>query len=157
MKIKLNPITDKLPHRHAKVFLPPESLVYTGLLHEEIKIDVIQYDIDSYTENIITKVDDLKQFNFKNKTTWIQIYGLHDESVVKKIGDLFNIHNLVLEDILNIYQRPKLEDYDNYLFLVVKAFFSCFPHCNTLKIFTNNSVEFSLLFIHVEKFGFCLL
>ena len=41
-----------------------------------------------------------------------------------KIGDLFNIHNLVLEDILNIYQRPKLEDYDNYLFLVVKAFFS---------------------------------
>lgn len=39
-----------------------------------------------------------------------------------KIGDLFNIHNLVLEDILNIYQRPKLEDYDNYLFLVVKAF-----------------------------------
>ena len=83
MKIKLNPITDKLPHRHAKVFLPPESLVYTGLLHEEIKIDVIQYDIDSYTENIITGVDDLKQFNFKNKTTWIQIYGLHDESVVK--------------------------------------------------------------------------
>lgn len=122
MKIKLNPITDKLPHRHSKVFLPPESLVYTGLLHEEIKIDVIQYDIDSYTENIITNVDDLEQFNFKDKTTWIQIYGLHDESVVKKIGDLFNIHNLVLEDILNIYQRPKLEDYDDYLFLVVKLF-----------------------------------
>lgn len=124
MKIKLNPIADKLPHRHSKVFLPPESLVYTGLLHEEIKIDVIQYDIDSYTENIITKVDDLKQFDFKDKTTWIQIYGLHDESVVKKIGDFFNIHNLVLEDILNIYQRPKLEDYDDYLFLVVKAFFT---------------------------------
>lgn len=124
MKIKLNPISDKLPRRHSKVFLPPESLVYTGLLHEEIKIDVIQYDNDSFTENIITNVDDLKQFDFKEKNTWIQVYGLHDESVIKKIGDLFNIHNLVLEDILNIYQRPKLEDYDDYLFLVVKAFFT---------------------------------
>ena len=124
MKINLNTISDKIPHRRSKVYLPPESLVYTGQVHDEIKIDIIQYDIENYTEQNISNVNDLKQFNYKDKTSWIQIYGLHDESVIKEIGDLFNIHNLVLEDILNINQRPKLEDYNDYLFLVVKAFFS---------------------------------
>lgn len=124
MKIKLNTISNKLPHRRSKVYLPPESLVYTGQVHDEIKIDIIQYDKENYTEEEISNVNDLKQFNYKDKTTWIQVYGLHDESVIKEIGNLFNIHNLVLEDILNIYQRPKLENYNDYLFLVVKAFFS---------------------------------
>ena len=85
MKIKLNPISDKLPRRHSKVFLPPESLVYTGLLHEEIKIDVIQYDIDSFTENIITNVDDLKQFNFKNKTLGYRSMDYTTNQSLKKL------------------------------------------------------------------------
>ncbi len=122
MKLNFNTITNKLPHKKAKVYLPPESLVYTGDIPVPIKIKIIQYNENGYLEVEITEVEDLTKLNFTDNITWLQIYGLHDEDLIKQIGDYFKIHNLVLEDILHVDQRPKIENYDDYLFLVIKSF-----------------------------------
>jgi len=51
--------------------------------------------------------------------TWINIDGLHQMDVLEKLGACYGIHPLVLEDILTD-QRPKIEDYDDYIFIVLK-------------------------------------
>ena len=57
--------------------------------------------------------------------TWLNITGVHNETIIHEAGEIFNIHPLVLEDIANTTQRPKVEEYDDYLFLVIKmAYFS---------------------------------
>jgi magnesium transporter len=48
-------------------------------------------------------------------TAWINIDGLHDTEMLKRLGEQFGLHPLVLEDIVNVNQRSKVDDYDNYL------------------------------------------
>ena len=57
----------------------------------------------------------------KPVVTWIHVIGLHETQILKKFGDLLKLHPLVLEDILNTDQRPKLEDYGEYLYIVLKS------------------------------------
>ena len=54
--------------------------------------------------------------------SWINIYGLHNIEVINEIGSRFNVHSMVLEDVLNTGQRPKMEDFDDVFFLVLKMF-----------------------------------
>lgn len=56
------------------------------------------------------------------KIQWLNVYGLHEPALLDKIGRRFNLHPLVMEDIPNTDQRPKVEDYGNYLFIVAKVF-----------------------------------
>jgi magnesium transporter len=86
------------------------------------KITVIDYDDQHYDE---MEAKDVAQcFAFKNKpsVTWINIDGLHQVDVLEKLGNCYGIHPLVLEDILTD-QRPKIEDYDNYIFIVLKMLY----------------------------------
>jgi magnesium transporter len=59
----------------------------------------------------------------KPEITWVNIDGLHDIDVINKIGNQFNLHPLVLEDILNTQQRPKLDDMEDYLFVIAKMIY----------------------------------
>lgn len=102
--------------------LPPGSLVHTG----ERKTDATRITLISYSE----KACEEKQINlgeipgpdFDPATVqWIHVEGLSDVSVLETIGRQFSLHSLVLEDILNTQQRPKLEDYNAYTYTVVKA------------------------------------
>ena len=52
--------------------------------------------------------------------TWINVDGLHNIETIEKIGKNFELHPLILEDILNTGQRPKCEDYEQCLFVVLK-------------------------------------
>ena len=52
--------------------------------------------------------------------TWLNVSGVHDENIIHNIGEIYNIHPLVLEDVANTTQRPKMEEHDNYLFVVIK-------------------------------------
>ena len=56
--------------------------------------------------------------------SWIEVCGIHDVKAVEQIGREFSIHPLVLEDILNTVQRPKFEEYDDYLFIVLRVPYS---------------------------------
>jgi magnesium transporter len=98
--------------------LPPGSLVYTGEKDIETKITFIEYDKDNFNQKIIEKCPE-----FKNKDTikWIKINGFSNIENLKDIGQCFNLHPLALEDILNTNQRPKIEDYKDYLYVVLKS------------------------------------
>jgi magnesium transporter len=106
-----------------KVGLSPGTLVYTGeKKKEEIKITLFDYKDDIINEYDIKNIEEVFSCKDSDKTSWINIDGLHNISIVEKIGSHFEIHPLVLEDILHTSQRPKLDDYDNYLFIVVRMF-----------------------------------
>ncbi|MFX0081994.1 MAG: magnesium/cobalt transporter CorA [Candidatus Hodarchaeota archaeon] len=105
--------------RKKKVGLPPGTLIYTGdKKKEKTKIKVIEYSEDHYTYQEFADIQiDLTKIE-KPLIKWIDIYGLAQVEVVDEIGRQFNLHPLVLEDILSPNQRPKLEDYGNYIFAV---------------------------------------
>ncbi|MCF7969649.1 MAG: magnesium/cobalt transporter CorA [Methylococcaceae bacterium] len=102
--------------------LPPGSLVHIGEVHNiNTNVSVIQYNDDSLVHHDDVLFSELGQFNSDNLKTWINVDGLSDTRVVESIGKEFGIHPLVLEDILSTHQRAKLEEYEDYLYLVVKG------------------------------------
>ncbi len=105
-----------------KVGAPPGTLVYTGEKPKiKTKVKAIDYNSKSFSIKDIEDInDDLKKID-PNKIRWVNIAGLFETNVIEKIGQLFNLHPLVLEDILNPNQRPKFEDYEDYLFIVLKT------------------------------------
>ena len=104
-----------------KAGLPPGSLVFTGKQHaEEVMIDIIDYGPDSFKELKSENIEECFPYRDTAGVTWIDIKGVHDSGLVSKLGEYFEIHPLVLEDILHTNQRPKMEVFDNYLFIVLR-------------------------------------
>jgi magnesium transporter len=87
---------------------------------DTVRITVIDYDERTLNEKQVTNVEECFQFKTTPSVTWINIDGLHDVELVGKIGKHYEIHPLVLEDIVNTTQRPKFENMDTYLFVVIK-------------------------------------
>lgn len=107
--------------RKRKTGLPPGSLVYTGDHRpENPDVTIIHFSENSYQESLLKDV--ITTPAVKDHITWYDIRGLHDVKLIERIGAAFNIHTLVLEDILNVSQRPKFEAYKNGCFIVAHAF-----------------------------------
>ena len=101
--------------------LSPGSLVFIGNQKvENVRIRVIDYDGTQLKEDELKEIAQGAEFKRTNTVTWINVDGLHDLSLMKEIGDTFEMHPLLMEAILNTGQRPKLEEFDNCLFLVLK-------------------------------------
>ena len=101
--------------------LPPGSLIYVGKEKAtKAKIEIIDYTKNKFTEKTTKKVEECYPFKKKPTVTWLNIVGINDIKVIENIGSHFDIHPLVLEDILNTNQRPKIEDFGEYIFLVLK-------------------------------------
>lgn len=101
--------------------LPPGTVIYTG--HErtdEVQIRVIDYTADHLQEVSVTQDNALSQFVNSDSRTWIDVIGVHDTDRLKSIGEQFNLHPLILEDIANTHQQPKLEDQDDFFFMVFR-------------------------------------
>ena len=110
--------------RSKKRGLPPGSLVYTGEKKiDNVKISVIDYDQNNIQEKEVKDIKECFPFKDKPTVTWVNIDGLHDVDVIEKIGNYFEVHPLVLEDILNTDQRPKMENFDKYFFFIVKMLY----------------------------------
>ncbi len=90
---------------------------------DEVRITVIDYDPEGVQEKQITVIDECFLFREKPSVTWINVDGLHQPEIIQKLGDCYGFHPLVLEDILNTGQRPKLEDYTEYLYIVLKMLY----------------------------------
>jgi magnesium transporter len=104
-----------------KAGLPPGSLVYVGdKTEKKFKATVVVYNQDTYAEEKLASLDACLILPDPHKVTWLDINGLHEIQNLEKLGDCFSLHPLVVEDILNTNQRPKVEDYGNYLYLVLK-------------------------------------
>lgn len=110
-----NPVPGK------KTGLPPGSLVYIGKPGTgPIKISVMQYNESECIELVANNTADLKNYISSNHNTWINIDGVYDVSVVESIGSILQLDPLSLEDIVNTHTRPKLDEYENYIFCVLK-------------------------------------
>jgi magnesium transporter len=104
-----------------KAGLPPGTPVHVGAqVAEEVKISVINYDQTRY--EIIHPEDPQECSIYREKATvtWINVDGLHRIEVIENLCSCFGIHPLTVEDILNTTQRPKLDIFDDYIFLVIK-------------------------------------
>lgn len=97
---------------------PPGTLIYTGeATKQKTEISVIAYNKNEISEEKINSLEELPEAS--EQTVWININGLHDVSVIEEIGKKYNIHSLILEDILHIGQRPKFEEFPDYLYFVL--------------------------------------
>jgi magnesium transporter len=111
----------KLIKRSKLTGQPPETLLYEGKARSEhIKITVFDYDENNFIEKEARDVDECIPFRDKQTVTWINVDGVHRIDVLEKLTACYNIHHLVLEDILNINQRPKVEDFGEYVYIAAK-------------------------------------
>ncbi len=113
--------------RNKKIGLPPGALVYVGdeeaQKHVKPTISKIVYNADELIECELS-VESLSSFvPDPDKKLWINIHGVHDVGLIKQIGDIFKLHPLVVEDILNTEQRPKVDEFEDYLFLETRNFY----------------------------------
>ena len=107
--------------RSKKAGLPSETLMYTGEKKDEkIIIHVIDYDETNFLETELSAAEACIPYKNKPTVTWINVDGVHNVPVLEKLGDCFGLHRLVMEDILNTDQRPKMEDFGEYLYIVLK-------------------------------------
>ena len=103
-----------------KAGLPPGTVLYTG----QSKNSPVDMELYSFSSGEILKKkigrDELEEIKNNGKINWININGIHDTELLSRFGAVFEIDNLVLEDITNVNQRVKIEDLGNYLFMVLK-------------------------------------
>jgi len=107
----------KRPRKHG---LPPGTLIFTGDRHSDaVAVTLVHYDegvaFSTTTENVIPRADG------GSLITWYDLRGLHNVPLIEELGRQYNVHPLVLEDVLDTQQRPKFEDYDNGIFIIAQA------------------------------------
>lgn len=110
----------RLKKRAKKIGLPPGTLVYTGEGHRrKTEITLFRYNADTFEERSTENLQGLLDQG-ERVVTWIDIENLHRPEMLEEIGRAFSIHPLILEDILNVDQRPKAEDCGSHIFFVLK-------------------------------------
>ena len=107
--------------KHARLGLPPGSLVHIGERKiEKVRITVMDYDESRCHEAVLDDIEQAAEYRDKPSVSWVNIDGIHDTQMMEAAGRIFDIHQLVLADIMNTRQRPKYEAYDGYVFIVLK-------------------------------------
>ncbi len=110
-----------LKNRSQKSGLPPGSLVPIGEKKTDgVQILVLDYDEAHFQEKEIHALEECLVFKDQPTVTWINVDRVDDVETVQKLGECYGLHPLVLEDILNTDQRPKMEDYGEYAYIVLK-------------------------------------
>lgn len=110
--------------RSKKAGMAPGSLVHIGEQRTgPIKITIFEYDETHCQERQVADPEEIKIAPAPT-VTWINVNGIHQLEIIEKFGKQFHLHPLLLEDIVNTDQRPKLDDYDTYWFIVLKMLYA---------------------------------
>jgi magnesium transporter len=125
LKMKTNKTDINKPkvtkRRSSKAGLPPGTLVHVGEKKiETVKITYIDYDEQVFQEKQVQNIEECLKLKNTPTVTWINIDGIHKVELIEKLGKGFELHPLILEDILSTGQRPKFEDYEKYIYIVLK-------------------------------------
>lgn len=100
----------------------PGTIQHTGIQKmEEISMVVHDYSDNHYDKIPISEIESSASYLSDSSRTWIQIQGLHDIEQLKKVWNYFDLHPLIQEDIVSISQRPKVEPYDDVIFVVMRS------------------------------------
>ena len=104
-----------------KVGLPPGSIVHIGNKRaEKTKITIVDYNEEQFQEKEVKTVKECCPYKEKPTITWINIDGVHEEKIIEELGKIYNFHPLILEDIVDTDQRPKIKDFGDYIFIILK-------------------------------------
>ena len=113
-----------LKRRSEKKGLPPGSLVYLGEeISKKVKIRVLDYDEENFREKEIENVEECFAYKKEPTATWINVDGIHQREILESLGGHYDLHSLTLEDIMNTSQRPKAEDFDHYIYIVLRMIY----------------------------------
>jgi len=105
----------------AKIGAAPGTLLHIGEHRvDQVRLNVILYDGNSIEERPVGTLEEALALCDSPQTAWLNVDGIHDTDIIAHIGRHFNIHPLTLEDILHTTQRPKMEDYEHYLYVVLQ-------------------------------------
>ena len=114
-------MTNSYKSQSHKAGLPPGSLVHIGnRKSDKAKITVIDYNPTDHSSIELDNIEDCLPYKDHPTVTWINIDGLHDTAAIGKLGEYFGLHTLLLEDVLNTSHRPKVELFDDHLFITLK-------------------------------------
>jgi magnesium transporter len=105
--------------RKEKIGLPPGTLKFIGEKTNESTIEYVQFNASTHNIEQVNSINDITINNNNDVVNWIKISGLNVD-IVEQLGKKFNFHNLMLEDILNTDQRPKIDDFKDYIYFVLK-------------------------------------
>lgn len=107
-----------LNRKNKNPYLP----VFTGTRYEEtLQIQQFRYNQDNFDEKIDFNIDDFTGFKDQKSRYWLNIHGIHDVEKIIDLSGKLGLHNLVIQDILDVNQRPKFQEYDNYCFFSIKS------------------------------------
>ncbi|MDY6910672.1 MAG: magnesium/cobalt transporter CorA [Thermodesulfobacteriota bacterium] len=110
--------------RHSeKLGMPPGSLVFVGeQRRDRIAITLADFGSGHLEQAAVDIPEACLEYRRRPSITWVDVSGLHEPDKVERLGKCFDIHPLIMEDILNTTQRPKIELFENMVFAVLKAF-----------------------------------
>lgn len=101
--------------------LPPGTLIHVGEKKTTVsRILLIDYNTERYNLRDISEIDPSLALQTEGTVRWLDVVGVDRIDLVEQIGSVFGLHPLVMEDILNMNQRPKYDEWDDYAFLVLK-------------------------------------
>jgi len=104
-----------------KAGMPPGSLVYTGEhTTEEVQISLTQYDQENVVQKDDIPMEALPEVIKPGMVNWLSVEGLNRVDLIEQLGARFNLHNLLLEDVLNTEHLPKYEEFKDHLFFTLK-------------------------------------
>lgn len=102
--------------------LDPTIPVFTGIKHlETVSIQLFKYNADAYIEDVNISTKNFVAFPKDDNKYWLNIHGIHDVEVVTTICNKLGIHQLAVQDILDVNQRPKFQEYEDYWFFSLKS------------------------------------
>ena len=105
----------------AKTGTAPGTLIHVGEVSvAPVRISVMAYDEEACVERTAETADDCRAYRDTKATAWISVDGVHRVDAVARIGEHFGLHALVLEDVLNTNQRPKLDLMEGYMYVVCR-------------------------------------
>ncbi|NVK27751.1 MAG: magnesium/cobalt transporter CorA [Flavobacteriia bacterium] len=114
---------NKRAKRSVKIGTAPGSLIYVGEKKvEEVSAQLIRYNSEDFEENLAIDLNlPMNDMINDNHVNWINLHGLHDVDLIQRVGGYYSIDKLILEDMLDTTQRPKVEEFPNCLFFTLKS------------------------------------
>jgi len=112
--------TPFMAHSPSRFRIPGELAHREGIIYHPTKVTVMDYDGHALTEKEVTDIEECVDLASRPSTTWVNVTGLSDLKVLQRLGAIFDVHPLALEDVLNVRHPPKIDDYGRSLFIIMR-------------------------------------
>jgi magnesium transporter len=139
--------------RRAPTYAPPGTLTIDPSWPRPT-IRVIAYGTDHVIDEHVESPERLHDFLHKHPVTWVMVDGLGDAEIIKAIGEVFGLHRLALEDVVHIRQRPKVDEFEQHLYIVARMIDVESGHLGTEQLSMFLGSDYVLAF--QERPGDCL-